>query len=258
MLIIRNRKSFLTRRSVFFAQKPSFKMGLFNYYIQSFYIGEIPGFKRYAFFTKLIDLSDPNFMHEFDNATLYDIRKSKKDGIFCSESKNIEEFVSFYNRFQESKKLAVRISQKDILEYGDNLIVRNAYLPDGALIVLHSYLVDRSLKRARLLSSASTLHDKETTPRLKSIIGRANRHLHYEDMIFFKSNGISIYDFGGYALGTSDCVLQGINYFKDRFGGVLSEESNYELYIIYLVKLVINFIANVFHNLLKVKWLICL
>ena len=47
------------------------------------------------------------------------------------------------------------------------------------------------------------------------------------DMIYFKKEGYAIYDFGGYAYGTNNPDLIGINNFKDQFGGELVEESNF-------------------------------
>ena len=61
----------------------------------------------------------------------------------------------------------------------------------------------------------------------RSLIGRANRALHYLNMLNFKDRGITTYDLGGYALGTQDPELQEVNEFKDSFGGQLIEESNY-------------------------------
>lgn len=59
------------------------------------------------------------------------------------------------------------------------------------------------------------------------LIGIANKLLTYEDMLYFRSQGFSSFDFGGYALGTNDHQLQGINRFKKMFGGELHQLYTY-------------------------------
>jgi len=59
------------------------------------------------------------------------------------------------------------------------------------------------------------------------VVGRANRFLHYEDIRYFKEHGYETYDLGGYAKDTQDPKLQGINVFKESFGGTIVEQYNY-------------------------------
>jgi lipid II:glycine glycyltransferase (peptidoglycan interpeptide bridge formation enzyme) len=54
-------------------------------------------------------------------------------------------------------------------------------------------------------------------------------------MLYFKEKIYLEYDFGGYAFGTSNAKLQGINKFKDSFGGELVEQSNYIPFLINLL-----------------------
>jgi len=83
-----------------------------------------------------------------------------------------------------------------------------------------------------LLYSATTVNSKVS----KSEIGRANRFLHYEDIKYFKELGYRFYDLGGIAKDTQDDKLQGINKFKEGFGGELVRQYNYysPLYSIFL------------------------
>ena len=55
-------------------------------------------------------------------------------------------------------------------------------------------------------------------------------------MLWMRDQGLSTYDFGGYAHGTTDPQLQAINYFKDNFGGQLVEESNYASFALTMVR----------------------
>ena len=49
------------------------------------------------------------------------------------------------------------------------------------------------------------------------MVGRANRLLHYTDMLFFKNHGSKIYDWGG--ISDSE-EIRNITDFKSRFGGI--------------------------------------
>jgi hypothetical protein len=112
-------------------------------------------------------------------------------------------------------------------------VITTAYFEDKP-VVCHSYLIDSELKIVRLLHSASMIHDLEDKS-FKGFVGRANRYLHYQDMVNFKEKGFLKYDFGGYALGTENVALQGINKFKDGFGGYLVEQSNYTPMLIKMI-----------------------
>lgn len=46
-------------------------------------------------------------------------------------------------------------------------------------------------------------------------MAHANRCLHWQGIRYFKQQGFHNYDWGGYALNTTDPTLQGINRFKN-------------------------------------------
>ena len=74
--------------------------------------------------------------------------------------------------------------------------------------------------RARLLYSAS--HFRSYDKNYRALIGRANRFLHWEDMVHLKKYGMSIYDMGG--IGANS-----IAGFKKGFGGTeVTEYGRYE------------------------------
>jgi lipid II:glycine glycyltransferase (peptidoglycan interpeptide bridge formation enzyme) len=233
------------RELILFSPEPSLRLGLFDNYIQSFYKNTKFGFKRSVKFTKLIDLTSQQFTDSFDKKTLYEIRRATLEGIRCKSSVNIKEYISFYNEFINKKNLTSFLSEQELKRYSNAFILRVAYLDGDEILVFHSYLIDMTIKRVRLLNSVSNIHDNTLNPSRKSLIGRANRLLHFEDMLYFKELGFITYDFGGYAYNTKDKSLMGINHFKDSFGGILVEESNYESYLIFAFKAISN-------NLLKI------
>ena len=97
---------------------------------------------------------------------------------------------------------------------------------DGCTLVLRGYLVDRDAARVRNLVSCTALHDPDDTEMPKRT-GLAHRLLVFADMLMFRGEGITGYDFGGYAVGTEDPKLASINRFKDSFGGRIVTEANY-------------------------------
>lgn len=245
MLNFNNNKWFIHRKLILYAKRPSLKNGLFDHYIQAISKEKILGFKRVPKYTKLIDLSNNYFNEFFDKNTIYEIRRAKKEGVFCKTSYNISEFTTFYNQFTHAKKIDGILSESELAKYGDSLVLRSALSEELNILVYHSYLVDWSIKRVRLLNSASNIYLKSINSAEKAHIGRANRLLHYEDMIFFKESGCQLYDFGGYSMNTSDRSLIGINSFKDGFGGTLIEESNYVSYCQHITNRILIFLKKI-------------
>jgi len=83
---------------------------------------------------------------------------------------------------------------------------------------------------ARLHQSSSLFRaacDKET----RSMIGRSNRLLHWEDILYFKDAGLRWYDFGGWYGGPETTGTYAeqllINQFKESFGGEKKREYSF-------------------------------
>lgn len=216
---------FLNRKVVWYSSKPSVWNCLTTLYKQSTHYKPVLGYKRENFFTKIVDLTkDKNQLLEgFDKNTSYEIRRAEKEDINISVEPNVENFKHFYNQFAKTKSLPQL--NNSINHYDGNLVITKAEY-DKKEVVMHSYIVDESLKRVRLLHSAS-LFRNELDSQTRAIIGRANRLLHLMDMEYFKQMGFMEYDLGGYALGTKDETLCRINKFKDGFGGKLKRETDY-------------------------------
>lgn len=229
--------SFPVKRKLFlFAPEPSLRLGLFDSYMQSFCKEARFGFKRIPKYTKIIDISTDLFTEGFCKSCMKKIKKAQDEGIFCETTSDIKGFISLFNDFVKRKNLFNIINENELENFGDALVIRTARLRNGTNIVYHSYLLDRSIQRARGLYSVSVIHDDQISPADRALTGFANRCLHYEDMLYFRNQGFITYDMGGYAFDTKDKSLQGINEFKDSFGGELIEESNYESYIIYMLR----------------------
>jgi len=64
---------------------------------------------------------------------------------------------------------------------------------------------------------------------ISHLAGRANRYLHWADIVHFRAHGVHTYDFGGWYEGHDDKERLGINEFKEEFGGRVVCEHNGKL-----------------------------
>ena len=69
----------------------------------------------------------------------------------------------------------------------------------------------------RLVHSVSLFRDRD--PAYRALVGRANRWLHWRDLLLFKAQGVKRYDWGGMFEDESGPGHAGINRFKRSFGG---------------------------------------
>ena len=150
------------------------------------------------------------------------IRQAESEGVRCYFHRDIKGFVAFFNDFAQTKGINLT-SERRLEEMGDELLISYAEL-DGKIIAAHSYHYDKDSGVVRTFQSAS-IRMQEVAD--KNLIGKANKLLHYKDMLHFKSMGISTYDFGGYAGKDDKRDLKGINEFKLNFGGEVVTCTNY-------------------------------
>jgi lipid II:glycine glycyltransferase (peptidoglycan interpeptide bridge formation enzyme) len=186
---------------------------------------EIPGFFRKPKFTFLLDLKQPEekIVEGFVKNTRYEVRRAAKDGVTVAVETSQEEFSNFFDGFAHEKNRD-EIDERELDFYWPHMRVTKATLGDQTL-VMHSYLLDRDSGRACLLHSASQFRGADSA--MRSLVGRANRFLHLQDMLALAKDGFTTYDFGGCSPQTDDPELSKINDFKAGFGGKLVEESTY-------------------------------
>jgi len=188
------------------------------------------GFKKENHFTKVIHLkkTPEKLLKQCGENTQYKIKRAEREGVSFEIETDIDAFIDFYNSFVKSKnnpEVLPLLKKDNIKCLKNNLTITKAVFENETL-VMHAYIIDKESRRARLLNTASLFrHQNDTSKR--NFIGRANRFLHYKDMLYFKSQDIEIYDMGGYAPNTDDADLKKLNEFKDGFGGELIEESSY-------------------------------
>ncbi|MEM5788462.1 MAG: hypothetical protein AAGU11_14205, partial [Syntrophobacteraceae bacterium] len=139
--------------------------------------------------------------------TRNEIRRAEGEGVqsetFVTIDGNaIKLFSCFYNRFAAGKGIS-RLRSRDLVLYRAAGMLDLSCCRDssGAAIVWHTHLVAGA--RARLLHSSSLFRETEDHRR-RNFIGRANRYLHWQDILRFKELGLIHYDLGGWYEGSAD------------------------------------------------------
>ncbi|MBX9252829.1 hypothetical protein H1Q63_02260 [Desmonostoc muscorum CCALA 125] len=195
------------------------------------WIHPIAGGQSDEFYTRLIDLtkSHDELWENISSNDRYKIRRAEqKDQVVYEyweriNSDILNKFSDFYDLFALQKGLS-KINRTQLKNRVDaNVIdISHVKLKNGDSLVWHVYY--RSKNRVCLLHSASLKNNNDTS--YQSILGRANRYHHWQDIVRFKNLGISTYDFGGWYTGNTDQEKLGINQFKEKFGGEVVKNFN--------------------------------
>lgn len=208
---------------VWFAEESANRAGITTYH-QALYEGK----NATEFITLVNDLTEDadaikghfakNCRYEVNRASREDVSYIiKKPSDITDE--DITEFLTFFESFWESKGMKFEeydSVKRDLSDFRDNdALFIGIGVVEGQKAIYHTYVCDDN--KSRLLHSASLfrLQDTEETNK-KGLLGIANRYLHYQEMLFFKNEGMTEYDWGG-AGTTSDTI--NITKFKESFGG---------------------------------------
>jgi lipid II:glycine glycyltransferase (peptidoglycan interpeptide bridge formation enzyme) len=152
--------------------------------------------------------------------TKYEINRAKnKDNLICSEFLGDKAFfIDFYNKFSIQKGLD-QINANSLDCFEDNLIITQVRKEEEKhVLVMHCYFTDDN-SRARLLYSASHKDVDDN-----NLVGRANRLLHWNDILALKSKLYEILDWGGCRVDENGKAETGIGKFKQDFGGKIVRE----------------------------------
>lgn len=174
------------------------------------------------FLTMVTDLSVPEdaIAEKFGKDCRYKIRRAEtKDGLhmelITDPEGRLDEFQAFYDAFAKQKSVAPSYHQWLLAACKARQLVLTSASRNGEALVWHAYLV--SGKAAWLQYTGSCFRNKENDYR--ALVGRANRWLHWKEMLRFKEMGIERYDWGGLFEDESAPENAGINRFKKDFGG---------------------------------------
>jgi hypothetical protein len=176
------------------------------------------------FYTILIDLHQDQdvLLSRINRDTRYEIRRGARDNFVYDLSDGedaaaLNEFCDFYDGFAARKNQPkMRRGWLSLLARSHSFRLSRIAGQDGATMVWHGYHCTGN--RATLLYSASDWAAGDTSAG-RSKLGRANRFQHWQDLLSFKAERISTYDFGGWYEGQTDRKRLQINKFKEEFGG---------------------------------------
>jgi len=178
---------------------------------------------RYTPFLSLVtDLSieEDAIMDSFGETCRYQIRRAEsKDGLrmeFIDDPESrLDEFRAFFDAFARQKALAPADPRWLVAACKARQLALSSASRNGEALVWHAHVM--SGNTARLQHSGSGFRNRENDYR--ALVGRANRWLHWRDMLRFKEMGIQRYDWGGLFEDESVPERAGINKFKKAFGG---------------------------------------
>jgi len=177
-------------------------------------------------YTILIDIDQPpkELLAQMKNGNAQQIRSALgKDRLSCvffssPTSDVIFEFTSFFNANLDPGEGRKDREDLEVLAKSGILGLSKIQAEDGATLVWHCYVCHPGQRRCRCNSSKS-VKDLSGDSRSRNLLGRANRLLHYQDMLTLREMGIKWYDFGGWYPGDGDQKRANINRFKEGFGG---------------------------------------
>ena len=192
--------------------------------------GPLTGAVNIESWTLLTDLTgtDSDLMALLHRDTRNILRRAEREGISveryaCHDPNILNDFEMLYNKFSESKpevrdilKISVQMHILKRIASAGMLEVSRAMGRDGEPIVYHVFIIADG--RARLLHTASLFREAQSSKH-RNYLGWANRYLHWQEILHYKHQGYSQYDWGGWYPGKDNNSLVRINQFKQEFGG---------------------------------------
>ncbi len=183
--------------------------------------GRFRGWQEYHTCMNDITRPEEEMLAAVNKAVRYQFRRSEKDQLevqfytktdIAQSPELMDTFAKLYERMYQSKGSDTKLNVSAVQKYLEaDAILFSAVWHEGEMLVFHSYICDAT--DARLLHSASCFREESAD---QSMIGRANKRLHWEDILYFKKKGLLRYDWGGISDFDNP---NGIDEFKLKFGG---------------------------------------
>ena len=185
--------------------------------------------KAYTVVTNLV-LDEDELLRLMRKKVKYEVVRAEKDEltyeVYAAEQlKNnvgiVEEFEKAYIHFAnglEDKSVLKAYSRKKVDLYIESNCLLLSRMRKDKLVVYHVYMYDEN--ETVLMFSVSDFRDESID---RNLAGRANKLLHYYDMLHFKKLGLKQYDWGN--ISNKDNP-NGIDNFKISFGGEVCDKYN--------------------------------
>lgn len=190
--------------------------------------------------------SEEDIMKKFKSNVRNEIRRAIREGVttkvytsemLIEDTNIIKEFDDQHILMCKQKNMKTKREYKKLLSYAKaGYLIITASFSNEKVCSYHVYITDK--KVARLLHSVSVFRETSSNKE-RNEIGRANRMLHYKDILYFKSCAFNIYDWGGYSQKDE---LKSIADFKAGFGGEISDIHRYVFACSFISKLIVEII----------------
>lgn len=127
----------------------------------------------------------------------------------------VEQMLAFHRRFANGRGIPPADCRQVRAAAAANRLLLSVVTVDGEPVVWHSYLASHG-QFARGLQSASAADKSDSKAR--RTVSRANRLLHWADMVALQEAGFTTLDWGGRFADECEPHKKGINDFKRDFG----------------------------------------
>ncbi|MFI8575867.1 hypothetical protein ACIGEL_09140 [Rossellomorea aquimaris] len=170
-----------------------------------------------------LEQTEEELLKGMNRTTRYQINRALKETFEFTivddpSSKDIEEFVRFFIPFAKEKRIPA-CSHSKLRSLGEEgmLVITKVLDDKGRKLASHAYSLTEH--KVSMIHSCSARFDFGNNQE-RNRIGRANRFLHWNDILFFKRKGYQIYDFVGLSFDDDeDEAMKNISDFKRGFGG---------------------------------------
>lgn len=181
---------------------------------------KVPGGNLFKEITYQIDLEkdESELLGNMSSGNRRKVRRAKKEPYVVIVKDNptdqdLKEFQQFNNNFVKIKKIKkidyLQMRRLKLLRNKGVLVFTQLQNTDGQVLCYQIHLIDNNLVLNLYTCTAAWIQNRQD---LKQQINFANRHLLWENILFFKKSGYKIYDFGGIT------EISEINKFKEDFG----------------------------------------
>jgi hypothetical protein len=182
----------------------------------------IPGHLCTSFLSVVSDILAPEteIFSAFASNTRNEIRRAAaRDGLeyrhVADPRAELDTFCDFYDRFAGQKSIFPAYRRGLVAAGEAGRLALTTSSRNGEILVWHAYIM--SGRTTRLHHSASLFRGLDGEKR--SLIARANRWLHWRDMLTLKGLGFERFCWGGLFEDESEPEHRNINRFKRNFGG---------------------------------------
>ncbi|PLR73530.1 hypothetical protein [Bacillus sp. UMB0728] len=139
------------------------------------------------------------------------------------KNEEIEKFSEFFNPFAKERNIRLcDVSKLMAIRDQRSLVISYVVSKNNQVLCYHVH--HKEEEQGYLIYSASKRYEKSDSLE-RNLIGRANRYLHWKDILSFKEKGCKWYNFSGKVLNERDQGGQNVNKFKEEYGPTVGYDS---------------------------------